>query len=109
MRVSDRKNAVRFCAAGLWLAVVGALPMQAFAESAQEACTAKVAEALPKAAGVTIGNTRATMMQPPEAWNGRSAPFLVEVDFIGGGTTGTYRYWCALGSDGEAIVQRLTQ
>jgi hypothetical protein len=107
--VIDRKIALRFCLAGLWLAFVGAFPAQAFAESAQEMCTTKVADALPKTAGVTIGTTRATMMQPPEAWNGRSAPFLVEVDLIGGGTTGTYRYWCAVGSDGEAIVQRLTQ
>jgi hypothetical protein len=81
----------------------------AFAVDAQQACTSKATEMLPESAGMTLGRTRAKTLQAPEEWSGRGLPFLVELDFNAAGTVGTHRFWCVVKSDGEIILQRLTQ
>ncbi len=104
----DQKSKISLCVSGLSLLIILEGCPAAYAEGARETCTLKATETLSKIAGTVITSTRAKTLEAPEGWRGLGPPILIEVDFNAPGTVGTSRYWCTVGSDGEAILERLT-
>jgi hypothetical protein len=70
-------------------------------------CIPKATEALPRAAGLVIKQTR--LRPPSEAilstWKGQSRPIIVDVDFVAAGASEKYSFLCVV-THGAAFVQR---
>ena len=70
-------------------------------------CIPKATEALPRAAGLMVKQTR---VRPASAailstWKGQSRPMMVDVNFVTAGSEEQYSFLCVV-SQGSAFVQR---
>ncbi|WP_426615240.1 hypothetical protein [Bradyrhizobium sp. McL0616] len=89
-------------------AMMSMSPALAAPNANEQACILKVADTLPKIAGMNIGKSRTTPMPLPAGWPGSGPPLRVEIDWSAAGQTATWAYLCAVSLNG-VIVQRLAQ
>ena len=89
---------------------VSDLPKQQLAQSPNEkACILKASEYLPRIGDLRIEASRTRPGVVPANWPSPIAPIIVEVDFKAAGQQDTYSYLCAIGANGQALVQRLAK
>jgi hypothetical protein len=87
--------------------LVVALTRTSHAE-ANKACISKVAEALPRIAGLVVKASRTRPVSPAvlATWKGQTRPIMVDVDVTTpGAELETYSYMCVI-TQGSAFVQR---
>jgi hypothetical protein len=83
-------------------------PCPALAATPNEsACIIKVAEAVPKIAGMRIGKSKTTDQPAPPNWPSPHPPVRVEIDWSAAGQSQKWFYLCAVNASGTAVVQRL--
>jgi hypothetical protein len=97
----------------LFLSVVALLTVAtAFAapSASEQLCLAKAADALPRIAGMKIGMSRVTRIQPYANWPATlSTPMKVEIEWSAPGQRATWAYLCAVDEGGQPRLQRLVQ
>lgn len=73
------------------------------------ACVLKVADTLPKIAGMKIGKSRTAYVAATADWASPIPPITVDINFTAAGQKGSWRFLCAVTATGTALVQRLVK